>query len=45
MPFIEENQEETITIGLYYCPIIKSLTTADNYELFTDYFKSMWVKI
>jgi len=45
MPFIKGNQEEIITLGLYYCLVTKSLTTADNYQLFTDYFKSLWVKI
>lgn len=45
MKFIEENQEETISLGLYYCLVTKSITTEANYQLFTEYFKTMWVKI
>lgn len=45
MPFIEENQEEKVIIGLYYCLVTKNITTENNYQLFTEFFKTMWVKI
>ena len=45
MLFIEENQEETIVIGIYYCKIIKSFVTSDVYEQFTEYHKSLYILI
>lgn len=42
---MESLPEEKVTIGLYYCPIIKSFVTREIYEQFTDYHKSLYILI